>query len=124
MKYLREFIIGSSAFAIMPWMYLQTSLRKKTNTVNYDYYSWSLWMPMRLGLWNVFSLMIAEYFGLSMRMRFISIALIHTIVTIFVVKYLDKYTYNDEQWNEYYRNLLMLYLIHWNIVIYALEIYI
>ena len=124
MKYLKSFVIGSCAFATMPWMWSQSFLRKKENTVNYDYYDFSLYMPMRRGLWNVGSLIVAEYFGLSLRTRFIVITIIDWIITILSVKILNKYTYNDTEWVEYYRNLFIKYAIYWNIVIYNLEKYI
>ena len=124
MKYLKSFVIGSCAFATMPWMWSQSFLRKKENTVNYDYYDFSLYMPMRRGLWNVGSLIVAEYFGLSLRTRFIVITIIDWIITILSVKILNKYTYNDTEWVEYYRNLFIKYAIYWNIIIYNLEKYI
>lgn len=123
-KYLRAFVIGSCAFATMPWMWSQSFLRKKEHTVNYDYYNFSLYLPLRRGLWNVFSLIIAEYFGLSLRMRFIVITFIDWIVTIITVKYLNKYLYNDKEWMDYYCNLFIKYFIYWNIVIYNVEKYI
>ena len=76
---------------------------------------------MRRGLWNVGSLIVAEYFGLSLRTRFIVITIIDWIITILSVKILNKYTYNDTEWVEYYRNLFIKYAIYWNIVIYNLE---
>jgi len=124
MKYLKSFVIGSCAFATMPWMWSQSFLRKKENTVNYDYYDFSLYMPMRRGLWNVASLIMAEYFGLSLRTRFIVITIIDWIMTILSVKILNKYTYNDKEWNIYYRNLFIKYVIYWNLIIYNLEKYI
>ena len=124
MKYLKSFVIGSCAFATMPWMWSQSFLRKKENTVNYDYYDFSLYMPMRRGLWNVASLIMAEYFGLSLRTRFIVITIIDWIMTILSVKILNKYTYNNKEWMEYYRNLFIKYVIYWNLIIYNLEKYI
>ena len=121
MKYLREFIIGSCAFATVPWLWSQSFLRKKQNTVNYDYYEFSLYMPIRRGLWNIVSLIIAEYFGLSLRMRFIIITFIDWILTNIGARYLNFYSYNKEQWNEYSLNLLIKYTIYWNIIIYNLE---
>ena len=64
MKYLKQFIIGSCSFSILPFMMAQPYLRKKEHTVNYGYYNFSLYLPFSRGLWNVFSLIIAEYFGL------------------------------------------------------------
>ena len=142
-KYLRSFVIASSAIASVPWMWSQASLRQKENTVNYDYYSWSWQMPIRHGFWNIASLIIAEYFGLSLRTRFIVITFLDWIITILSVKILEKfgyndfmnlfnsqesregpYTYNDREWMEYYRNLFIKQVIWWNLVIYNLEKYV
>ena len=123
MKYLREFIIGSSAFAVVPWLWSQSLLRSEEGTVNYDYYDFSLFMPIRRGLWNVFSLIISDYLGLTLRMRFLLITFIDWISTIILVKLLNKYNYNKEEWNRYYKNLLIKYIIHWNLIIYNLEKY-
>ena len=136
--YLRSFIIGSSAFASVPWMWSQALLRKEKNKVNYDYYTWSWQMPIRHGLWNIVSLIIAEYFNLSLRTRFIVITFLDWIITILSVKALDKfgyveflgergngpYNYNDKEWNEYYRTLLIKQIIWWNVIIYNLEKYV
>ena len=124
MKYLKEFIIGSSAFAVVPWLWSQSFLRSEEGTVNYDYYDFSLFMPVRRGLWNVFSLIISDYFGLTLRMRFLLITFIDWIITIITVKLFNKYNYDKEGWNRYYKNLLIKYMIHWNIIIYNLEKYI
>ena len=85
MKYLREFIIGSSAFAVVPWLWSQSLLRSEEGTVNYDYYDFSLFMPIRRGLWNVFSLIISDYLGLTLRMRFLLITFIWDNLYLFPV---------------------------------------
>ena len=123
-KYLRSFVIASSAIASVPWMWSQDSLRQKENTVNYDYYSWSWQMPIRHGFWNIASLMIAEYFNLTLRNRFVVITFLDWIITILSSKIYNSYIYNDKQWNEYYRNLFIKQAIWWNFIIYNLEKYI
>ena len=47
MKYLKQFIIGSSAFVTMPWMWSYSSLREIEHKVNYDYYDFSLYLQSR-----------------------------------------------------------------------------
>ena len=52
MKYLEQFIVGSSWAATLPFFYKVGRIEK-----NYSYYAYTLLAPLWLGLWNVFSLM-------------------------------------------------------------------
>ena len=122
MKYLKEFVIGSSGFVTIPWFISVNYSQRKT----YSYYDFTMYSPIRLGLWNVGSLILQEYLGLSTQMRFILITILHWLATIISVKYYKLYTFvNDEiEMNKYYIKLFIAYFIHWNIVIYNLEKYI
>ena len=122
MKYLKEFIIGSCGFVTIPWFISVNYSPTKT----YSYYDFTIYSPIRLGLWNVGSLIIAEYFGLSTDMRFLLVTIIHWLATIILVKYNKLYTIvdDDDKMNKYYIKLFIAYFIHWNIVIYNLEKYI
>jgi hypothetical protein len=121
MEYLKQFVIGSCAFAIIPWFYLVYNLKQKKN---YSYFTFTLSSPISLGLWNVASLIIAQYFGFTNRMRYIVISIIHWILTILLVQYLKLYNYSNKEWNKYYIGLLIKYFIHWNVVIFLLDKYI
>ena len=94
MEYLKSFVIGSSAFASVPWMWSQ-KLERKGDKFNYDYYSWSWQMPIRHGFWNIASLVIAEHFNLTLRNRFLVITFLDWIVTILSVKALQWLGYKD-----------------------------
>ena len=62
MKYLKEFIIGSSIMVVLPFYYIvYNSKSKKT----YSYYLYTLAAPLWFGIWNIISLIIAEKFNLS-----------------------------------------------------------
>ena len=56
MKYLRDFIIGSSILVLFPFYYgtYYNTYRK------YSYYNYTLAAPLWFGLWNIISLIIAE----------------------------------------------------------------
>ena len=125
MKYLKSFVIGSCAFVTIPW-FNSVNNSISNNKANYSYYDFTMYSPIRLGLWNVGSLIVAEYFGLSTSMRFILVTILHWLATIIYVKYYKLYTFvNDEiEMNKYYIKLFIAYFIHWNIVIYNLEKYI
>ena len=59
MKYLKQFVIGSCALAILPW-FIYPDLGKFRNTkINYKYKDYVKIIPITLGLWNVLSLIIA-----------------------------------------------------------------
>ena len=75
MKYLKQFVIGSCAIIYLPFWYLTG--KYKYRKYSYKYYTLS--MPFAIGIWNVISLIIAEYIGLSMRLRFMIISIIHYI---------------------------------------------
>ena len=62
MTYLREFIVGSSYFVFLPFFYIVKNSKIKRN---YSYYQYTLVAPVWFGIWNIISLIIAEYFGLS-----------------------------------------------------------
>ena len=62
MKYLREFIIGSSAIITIPW-FISVNYSIKMKRANYSYYNFTMYSPIRLGLLNVGSAIIADYFG-------------------------------------------------------------
>ena len=123
-KYLKSFVIGSCAFATVPWIWSQALLRKKENVVNYDYYSYSWQMPIRRGLCNIFSLFISDIFSLSLRNRFIVITFIDWILTLITNIFYNTYNYNHKEWINYGINLFIKYLVWWNIIIYNLEKYI
>ena len=73
MKYLREFVIGSSILVLFPFLY-KVAFYTPNKKFSYEHYSFLA--PLWFGLWNVISLVIAEKYGLSMRMRFFIISII------------------------------------------------
>ena len=121
MKYLKEFIIGSSFLVFLPYFYsVQNSQSKK----NYSYYHYTLVAPIWLGLWNVISLIIAEYFGLSKRQRFFVISVISSLCIMAIAFYFKTYDFTDEEWRKYFFYIFGKYLLIWNIVVYYLDKYI
>ncbi len=118
MKYIREFLIGSSYLISLPFFYFVYYAPKK----NYDFLSYVIGSPIWFGLWNVISLVIAEKLGLSMRMRFFIISIISAFVMMFLVKHFKAYKFNKLQWNEYNNFILGTYLIIWNFVIYYINL--
>ena len=121
MAYLKEFIIGSSYFVFLPFFYaVKNSLLER----NYSYYQYTLISPVWFGIWNVISLIIAKYFGLSTRLRFLLISIISYISIILIVSYFKTYKLSPVEWRKYYLSQFIRYLLIWNIVVFYLNKYI
>ena len=125
MKYLKEFIIGSCGFITIPYL-ISTNYSIQSGRAKYPYYDFTIYSPIRLGLWNVGSSIVSNYFNLSQRFRFLITSIIHTLTTITFVYYNDLYTFLDDKRETklYFTKLFIAYLIHWNIIVYNLEKYI
>tara|TARA_B100001964_G_C14028423_1_gene507126 strand:- start:262 stop:624 length:363 start_codon:yes stop_codon:yes gene_type:complete len=119
MKYLKQFFIGSSYLVTLPFFYAAGKIEDKA----YSYHEYTLIAPIWLGLWNVISLIIAKYFGLTLRERCLMFTLITYSLSLIIVKYMNGYKYTQKEWNKYYIRLFIKHFIMWNIVIYNLEKY-
>ena len=121
MKYLKEFIIGSSYLVFLPFYYTVYNSQSKKK---YSYYHYSLGAPVWFGLWNIASLIIAEIFNLSKRMRFLIISIISSLSIMTFASYFKTYNFTTTEWLKYYFYIFIKYLIVWNIVIFYLDKYI
>lgn len=118
MKYIKQFIIGSSYPVFFSFYYsVKNSQPKKT----YKYYDYTMVAPLWFGLWNIISLIIAEKFNLSNRLRFILISLLSSVSIMIIATKLKSYKFNSQEWKKYYLYILVKYLVVWNIVIFNLE---
>ncbi len=118
MKYLKQFVIGSSYLVFIPYFY---SVMKSQSKKNYTYFNYTLVAPIWLGVWNVISLIIAEKFNLSMRMRFLVVSLISSLSIMLLATYLKSYDFDKNEWKKYYLYIFIKYLIIWNIIVYNIE---
>ena len=118
MKYLREFVIGSS-FPVIALYYYNTYYNKYRT---YDYFRYTLIAPIWFGLWNIISLLIATKYKLSKQMRFF-IASILSLLSVFIIAQYF-YTLTEEEWKQYYLIQLLGYMFVWNIIIYNIDKYI
>ena len=121
MKYLKEFVIGSSIAVVAPFYYMVYNHQPNKQ---YSYYDYSLIAPVWFGLWNIVSLVIAKHYGLSKRMRFFVISVLSYISIISISTYFKTYNQTREEWNFYYLQQFIKYMLVWNIVIYNLDKYI
>ena len=119
MKYLREFIIGSSfpVVAVFYHMVYNHQPNKK-----YSYYHYTFLAPIWFGIWNIISLFIAEKYGLTNRMRFLIVSFL-SLFSIYLIAQ-NYYEKTQEEWNYYYTQQFIKYMIIWNLIIYNLEKYI
>ena len=119
MKYLREFIIGSSILVIVPFYYLVYN----SKLYNYNnYYKYTLLAPIWFGIFNIISLIISEKFNLSKRLRYFNISIISLLSIYFISQYY--YNFNKKEWFKYYFIQFILYMFTWNILIFNLDKYI
>ena len=121
MTYLKEFIIGSSYLVFLPYFY---AVKNSQSKKNYSYYHYTLVAPVWLGFWNVISLIIAEYFGLSKRLRFLIISIISSLCIMSIAFYFKTYNFTNTEWRKYFFYIFIKYLLVWNIVVFYLDKYI
>ena len=120
MKYLKQFIIGSSYLVFAPHFYAVQNSQIKT----YSYYEYTMIAPIWLGMWNVISLILAEYFNLTMRQRFLLVSVLASISIMIIATYFKTYNLSPEEWRKYYLMIFIKYLLIWNIIVYNIEKYI
>ena len=95
MTYLKEFIVGSSYFVLLPFFYtVQNSQTKKT----YSYYHYTLVAPIWLGVWNIISFIIAAHFGLSKRIRFLLVSILSSLSIMLISYNFGVYDFSREEW--------------------------
>jgi len=117
MKYLKQFVIGSS---IIPTILYLISVQNIENK-NYDYYRYSLAAPIWFGLWNMLSLYIAEKHGLNMTTRFLVISILSAFAIMIIARAMNSYNYSDDEWMKYNFYIFIKYMIVWNLIIYNVE---
>ena len=151
MKYLKEFIIGSSfpTFFIFFIIVYENIQRKKQTNLEYleylkekkpqaalfpwnkiskygyfTYYSYTLRHPIYLGVMNIISLIIADHFKLSKRIRFVIIAIISSIIIMITTTIDNIYNWTTKREQiQYYINLFIGYMFLWNIIVYNIDKY-
>jgi len=126
MKYLREFIIGSSFPVVFLFFYYTyqhiTSKDDSKYKYKYSYLQYTMVAPLWFGIWNIISLKIAEKYRLSVRQRFLVVSFL-SILSIYLIAH-QVYNKTQEEWYVYYRNQFIRYMVTWNIIIYYINKYI
>ena len=117
MKYLKQFLAGSSSIVVIPFYYGFNKLKRK----EYSFFNYSIIAPLWFGIWNVLSFILAEQLKLSIKQRFLFISLISCLSIVIFNKYNNTYDFTNKQWQKYYSMMIFAYLFTWNIVIYNIE---
>ena len=117
MKYLKQFVIGSS---IIPTIWYLFSV-KNNDRKTYDYFNYSIVAPIWFGLWNMLSLYIAESHGLDMNKRFLVVSILSAFAIMIIAKMMKSYDYTEEEWMKYNVYIFIKYMIVWNLIIYNVE---
>jgi hypothetical protein len=117
MKYLKQFIIGSS-IPVFGWFYYIVA---KFKSKNYKYFEYTLAAPIWFGVWNVISFILAEKYNLTIDQRFLLISIISSISIMILATISKSYNFTQNEWNRYYVFMFVKYMIVWNIIIKFLE---
>jgi len=120
-EYLRAFVIGSSFIVFAPFFYIIFRLDPKLK--NYTNTEYSFIAPLGLGLINVLSLIIANVFCLSRRMRYLVASILTPVCLISVAYSLKLYNFSKKSWAGYGMNVFLIYFLVLNIVMYFLDKY-
>jgi len=123
MKYVRDFVIGSSFIVVAPFL-AWTGYPHKKNTMQYSYYHYSLVTPIWFGVLNVLSSIMGKKFNLTKRERFFIISIISGLGVIIGARNFKFYIRNTNEWYTYSLYIMVNHLLVWNIVIYNLDKYV
>ena len=115
MKYLKQFIVGSSYLVTLPYFY---AVRYMRSDKNYNYSDYTFVAPLWFGIWNIIFFIIAEKYKLSMRKRFLYASIASSISIMIIVKVFKTYNYTGRRFLKYCIGIFIKYLLVWNLVMY------
>ena len=121
-EYLRAFVIGSSFLIFAPFFFFVSRFNPKK--INFDYVPYTFFAPIGLGFMNVFSLIIANRFHLSTRMRYLVIGLLAPTFVTFLILFLKAYNYTKVEWFNHIWKLYLFYFFIANVDLYLLNKYV
>ena len=118
MKYLKQFLIGSS-FPVFIIHFL--SVRFYRSKKNYKYEDYTLIAPPYLGLLNVLFFYLSQKYDWSMEIRFKKLSTYGSIFMMFL-SYINKtYKFNQDEWIKYFISIYLIYYFTWNYIVYNIE---
>jgi len=123
-QYLRAFVIGSSFFVFIPY-FLAVRMLSEQKLINYSYENYTLYAPIALGLYNVFSLYIANKMKISKRYSLFILSIIAPTVVAIGIYTRKAYNYTSiNQWFNHIWKLYLVYFIVFNFILYYLDKYV
>ena len=123
-QYLRAFVIGSSFFVFIPY-FLAVKYLSDQHFINYSYENYTLYAPIGLGLYNVFSLYIANKMNITKKYSLLLISIIAPTLVAIGTYTLKAYNYTSiNQWFNHIWKLYLVYFIVFNFILYYLDKYV
>jgi hypothetical protein len=123
-QYLRAFVIGSSFFVFIPY-FLAVRMLSEQKLINYSYENYTLYAPIGLGLYNVFSLYVANKMKISKRYSLFLLSIIAPSVVAIGIYTCKAYNYTSiNQWFNHIWKLYLVYFIVFNFILYYLDKYV
>jgi hypothetical protein len=123
-QYLRAFVIGSSFFVFIPY-FLAVKYLSEQKLINYSYENYTLYAPIGLGLYNIFSLYVANKMKISKRYSLFLLSIIAPSVVAIGIYTRKAYNYTSiNQWFNHIWKLYLVYFIVFNFILYYLDKYV
>jgi len=121
-EYLRAFVIGSSFMVFAPFFYVVMYFDPKKT--NFTYIPYTFLAPFILGMFNVLSLIISNFFHLSRRLRYLAISIIAPMCVLLFITNFKIYNYTKKEWVNHIYKLFLFYFFIFNFVVYFLDKYV
>jgi hypothetical protein len=123
-QYLRAFVIGSSFFVFIPY-FLAVKYLSEQKFTNFSYENYTLYAPIGLGLYNIFSLYVANKMKISKRYSLFLLSIIAPSVVAIGIYTRKAYNYTSiNQWFNHIWKLYLVYFIVFNFILYYLDKYV
>lgn len=120
MKYLLQFIIGSNVIIFLMY-FIFVNKKINENKLNFNYFHYSILMPLLYGIINVISKIFQETFKLSDIFRQLLACLITYILLVIILFKYNLYNYNLDEWKYHLIIVFIHYLFTFLVLINGIE---
>ena len=120
MKYLLQFIIGSNVIIFLMY-FIFVNKKINENELNFNYFHYSILMPLLYGIINVISKIFQETFKLSDIFRQLLACLITYILLVIILFKYNLYNYNLDEWKYHLIIVFIHYLFTFLVLINGIE---
>lgn len=120
MKYLLQFIIGSNVIIFLMY-FIFVNKKINENELNFNYFHYSILMPLLYGIINVISKIFQEIFKLSDILRQLLACLITYILLVIILFKYNLYNYNLNEWKYHLIIVFIHYLFTFLVLINGIE---